>query len=520
MQEKNLAAIDLGTNSFHLIIVKVHSDGSFESLGKEKESVRLGLGSGSSDVITPDAIERGLKCLKRFKALAEIQNAEIRAVATSALREAKNRNVFLERAKNELGLNIEVVSGFEEARLIYFGILQGLPVFDKKILMIDIGGGSTEILVGKEGQIEFAQSLKIGAIRLTDKFFNGDPNEEKDIEQCKLHVEGMISPYKREIEKLNPEVIIGSSGTIQALASMILSEKGEEFEEQRSLNNFSFSSDELKKVRNILNQANTLKKRTKIPGLDAKRADIIVAGSIILEQIFKTFSLKSLSISEYALREGIIYDSIKKTKTVDLASTNPLDNIRMKAVNALFNTFPYEAEHVRKVTELSLKIFDDLKSIHGCSQVEREYLEAASLLHEIGMGISHSSHHKHSYYIIRNSELMVGFNFEEIEIIALTSRYHRKSTPKTKHIEYMKLDPMSQLTIKKLSAILRIADGLDRSHQGIAESIEAEFQNDVILFKVKVKKNIDPHIDIWSAQQKKDLFEEIFAKKIAFVTYN
>jgi exopolyphosphatase / guanosine-5'-triphosphate,3'-diphosphate pyrophosphatase len=439
MQEKNLAAIDLGTNSFHLIIVKVHSDGSFESLGKEKESVRLGLGSGSSDVITPDAIDRGLKCLKRFKALAEIQNAEIRAVATSALREAKNRNVFLERAKNELGLNIEVVSGFEEARLIYFGILQGLPVFDKKILMIDIGGGSTEILVGKEGNIEFAQSLKMGAIRLTDKFFNGDPNEDKDIEQSKLFVEGMISPYKREIEKLNPEIIIGSSGTIQAIGSMVLSDRGEVFEEQRSLNNFSFSFEELKKVRNTLNQANTLKKRTKIPGLDVKRADIIVAGSIILEQIFKTFSIKNLNISEYALREGIIYDKINKSNENKPLTSANFVNIRMKAVNALFNTFPFEAEHVKKVTELSLKIFDDLKILHQCTSKEREYLEAASLLHEIGMGISHSSHHKHSYYIIRNSELMVGFNFEEIEIIALTSRYHRKNTPKTKHIEYMKL---------------------------------------------------------------------------------
>jgi exopolyphosphatase/guanosine-5'-triphosphate,3'-diphosphate pyrophosphatase len=160
MLERNLAAIDLGTNSFHIIIVKVNPNGTFESLGKEKESVRLGSGSGPDEVITPDAIDRGIKCLKRFKGLAEIQNAEIRSVATSALREAKNREVFLEKARKELNINIEVVSGFEEARLIYFGILQGLPVFDKKIMLIDIGGGSTEILIGQRGNIEFAQSLK------------------------------------------------------------------------------------------------------------------------------------------------------------------------------------------------------------------------------------------------------------------------------------------------------------------------------------------------------------------------
>lgn len=514
MNEKNLAAIDLGTNSFHIVIVKVNPNGTFESLGKEKESVRLGSGSGNSEVITPDAIERGIKCLKRFKGLAEIQNAEIRCVATSALREAKNRNVFVERAKKELGLNIEVVSGFEEARLIYFGILQGLPVFDKRILMIDIGGGSTEILIGKAGKIEFAQSLKMGAIRLTDKFFNGDPNEDSDIEQCKLFVEGMISPYKREIEKLSPDIIIGSSGTIQAIAQMILARKEEEA--PRSLNNYSFTNLELKQVRESLDAANTLKKRTKIPGLDVKRADIIVAGSIILEQIFDTFSLKNLTISDYALREGIIYDTIKKEEGREENSSN-LDNIRLKAVNTLFESFPFEAEHVRKVTDISLKIFDDLKSIHECNPIEREYLVAASLLHEIGMGISHSSHHKHSYYIIRNSELMVGYNFDEIEIIALVARYHRKSPPKIKHLEFMKLNAAEQITVKKLSAILRIADGLDRSHSAIVEDISCELQNEVILFKVKAKKGVDPHIDIWSAQQKKDLFEEVFSKKCAFI---
>jgi exopolyphosphatase/guanosine-5'-triphosphate,3'-diphosphate pyrophosphatase len=350
-------------------------------------------------------------------------------------------------------------------------------------MLIDIGGGSTEILIGQRGNIEFAQSLKIGAIRLTDKFFAGDPDDESDINQCKLYVEGMIAPYKREIEKLAPEIIIGSSGTIQAIAQMVLAENNEEM--PRSLNNFIFTSENLAKVRSILNSANTLKKRTKVPGMDVKRADIIVAGSIILEQIFKSFSIKSMTVSDYALREGIIYDTIKKWEGRDSKNdtSSSLDNIRLKAINTLFNSFPYEAEHVKKVSSLSLKIFDDLKSLHKCSDEEREYLEAASLLHEIGFGISHSSHHKHSYYIIRNSELMVGFNFDEIEIIALIARYHRKSPPKPKHVEFNKISPANQLIVKKLSSIIRIADGLDRSHQGIAEEISCELQNEVVVFR-------------------------------------
>jgi exopolyphosphatase/guanosine-5'-triphosphate,3'-diphosphate pyrophosphatase len=516
MKERNLAAIDLGTNSFHIIIVKVKPDGTFESLGKEKESVRLGSGTGMGEVITPEAMARGLKCLKRFKGLADIQNADIRALATSALREAKNRESFLARVKDEIGINIEVISGFEEARLIYFGILQGLPVYDKKIMLVDIGGGSTEILVGQKGEILFAQSLKMGAIRLTDKFFTGDPTREADIEDCKLFVEGMISPYIREIEKLKPEIIIGSSGTIQSICQMIIYEKGED--SPRNLNTYVFKDEELYNIRELLNKADTLKKRTKLPGLDSKRADIIVAGSIILEEIFKIFSIREMTVSDYALREGIIFDTIQKEIFRERPNgLTSLDNIRFKAVKSLADSFPYEREHVNQVSRLALRVFDQLQELHNCTREEREYLEAACMLHEVGMGISHSSHHKHSYYIIRNSELMVGYNFEELEIIALTARYHRKSPPKPKHTEFAKLTGANQFLIKKLSSFLRIADGLDRSHKSIVEDVTCENQESVIVFKVKIKKGADPHIDVWSAGQKKDLFEATFDRKAAFV---
>lgn len=517
MKEKNLAAIDLGTNSFHLIIVKVNPNGTFESLGREKENVRLGSGVEKGDVITPEALERGILTLKRFKALAEVQNAQIRAIATSALREAKNRDQFIERAENEVGIKIEIVSGYEEARLIYFGILQGLPVFDKRILLIDIGGGSTEILVGERGEILFAQSLKIGAVRLTDRFLYGDPNTNAQIQECRLYVEGMLSPLKREIEKFKPEIVIGSSGTIQSIANMILAQKNQE--SPRTLNSFVFTEKEFFEIREILNKADTLKKRTKIPGLDVRRADIIVAGSIILEEIFKAFRIKSLTVSDFALREGIIYDTIQKWIENE-TPYHPLSNIRLKAITSLFNSFPFEKEHVEQVTRLALSLFDQTKDIHKCSSEEREYLEAAARLHEVGFGISHSSHHKHSYYIIRNSELMVGFNYEEIEIIALIARYHRRSLPKPKHTEFQSLSKKAQNTVKKLAGILRIADGLDRSHQSIVEHLECEVQNKILLIKLKCKDKLDPHIDIWSAQQKKDLFEETFSLNVGFVVLN
>ncbi len=515
MKERNLAAIDLGTNSFHIVIVKVKPNSSFEILGKDKESVRLGSGSGINEIITPEAMERGIACLKRFKLQADRQDADVRAIATSALREAKNRADFLKRAKSEVGIDIEVVSGVEEARLIYFGILQGLPVFDKKILMIDIGGGSTEILIGHRGDILFSQSLKLGAIRLTDKFFIGDPISNSDISHCKMHIEGMISPFRREIEKHKPEIVVGSSGTVQSIAQMNIAAKSEEA--QRSLNNYVFSIEELKKVRSILNSADTLKKRTKVPGLDVRRADIIVAGSIILEEIFDVFQLNELTVSDFALREGIIFDTIKKWEGVEESPLHNLSNIRLTAITNVSNSFPFEQDHSIHVKKLALKIFDCLQDLHKCNGEEREYLEAASILHEVGLGISHSSHHKHSYYIIRNAEAMLGFNFTEIEIIALIARYHRKSSPKPKHVEFQKISPEHQLLVRKLAGMLRIADGLDRNHKQNIEDISCDIQSEIVLFKLKAKQGADPHLEIWSAQQKKELFEEVFNVKAGFV---
>ncbi|MEM7181706.1 MAG: Ppx/GppA phosphatase family protein [Spirochaetota bacterium] len=514
MPARNLAAIDLGTNSFHLIIVKVKPDGSFESLGKEKDSVRLGSGAGLTDVITPDATNRGISCLERFQKLANVQNAEIRAVATSAIREAKNKNEFIHRVESELGIRIEVISGYEEARLIYFGILQGLQVFDKKVLAIDIGGGSTEVSLGYQGNLLFAQSLKIGAVRLTDKFFNGDPIENSDVLQCKMFVQSMLTPLRKPLEEIGNDIVIGSSGTIQAIAQMIIAMKKEE--PPRILSNYSFSQQDLKRLREVIDDANTLKKRTKIPGMDTKRADIIVAGSIILEEIFNKFNIKTMTVSDFALREGIILDTIKQWEDRGAPEDN-LNNIRFKSVMNLFNAFPYEKGHVEHVTRLSKKVFDDLLSLHRCPLVAREYLFAASMLHEVGFGISHSSHHKHSAYIIRNSEILAGYNYDEVEIIALTARYHRKSIPKSKHSEFVRLSPENQALVKKLAGILRITDGLDRSRQSTITSIRAEVVKDKVNFFVKTKEDSDSTVEIWSANQKKDLFEAVFAVKCNFM---
>ncbi len=514
MHKPRLAAIDIGTNSFHLVIAEVNTEsGNFKILGREKEIVRLGSGSTDMKYLSPDAISRGIETLKRFKGLADSAEAPLRAIATSAVREAKNQNEFISRAHDEAGVKIEIASGYEEARFIYLGILQALPVFDKRILLIDIGGGSTEFLIGQKREVYYDNSLKLGAIRFTQKFFDPDKTDSKDVKECRKYIQGIMNPVTRQIKNYAFDTVVGSSGTIVSIGSMINMMRGGSPEAK--MNNFTFTKDELYKLIEKITDAKTLKQREKIPGLDPQRADIITAGTLILEQIFKELKLKELTISDFALREGIILDTIETHFM--LKTHDHLSDIRYKSVIGLAENFKYEEGHSRHVSELALKIFDQTQYLHKLTYTEREYLESAALLHEIGCFVSHSQHHRHSYYLIRNSE-MLGFTENEKEIIANTARYHRKSHPKQKHEAFAKLSIDDQVVVRKLASILRIADGLDRTHSNAVKDVNCILNNGELVMKLESSASNNNHLEleIWGAESKKELFEETYGVKVRF----
>lgn len=506
-----LAAIDIGTNSFHLIIAEVlPSTGRFKILGKEKEIVRLGSGSTDMKYLSEMAMNRGVEALKRFRVIADLFHADIRAIATSAVREALNQDEFLRRVKNETGIRIDITSGAEEARLIQLGVLQVLPLYKKKILLIDLGGGSTEFLLGKQRSILFSNSLKLGAVRLTERFFANESLRNKSIEQCRSFVRGSLAPVTRELQKRSFEVCVGSSGTISTIANIIRAQRGEETE--LSLNNFVFYKSELSEAVSLILDAPTTRMRSNIEGMDSARSDIIVAGAIILEEIFRELRLQQMTVSEYALREGIILDSIEKmhrNRHVD-----HLHNIRSSSVYHIAENFQYEANHAKQVASLALQVFDQTAKLHGCGEEEREFLEAAAILHEIGLFISHAQHHRHSYYLIRNSELL-GFTEREKEIIANIARYHRKSHPKLKHEGFRQLSNEEQQIVTKLAAILRIADGLDRSHRSLIKTVRATGKGKTITLRLHRKAKADLEMELWGVERKKELFEETFGKKLS-----
>ncbi len=509
---RTLAAIDIGTNSFHLIVAEVDPTTTrFRILDREKEIVRLGSGSTDMKRLSVPAMSRGLHVLHTFKRIADTSRANIRAIATSAVREALNSREFIRRVRKDIGITIEVASGVEEARLIYLGVLQALPVFDHRILLVDIGGGSTEFLVGHRRRVLYSNSLKIGAVRLTEKYFPEGIIKPKAVEACEEFVRGMLSPIAREVRRRGWSLGVGSSGTVLNIAAMIALRRDRRIPD--NLNAITFSSEELKNVVREILEAREPKERSKISGLDSSRVDIIAAGAIILQQIFSELEIEKMTVSEFALREGILLDTI--IHQTQQRTLHHLADIRYSSVLHLGKTFHFEEKHARQVSRLALKIFDETSGIHEMGDREREFLEAASLLHELGLAISHAQHHRHSYYLIRNSELL-GFTENEKEIIANTARYHRKSHPKNKHEAFAALSSDDQEIVRRLSSILRIADGLDRSHASTVHDLSCHRRGKTLSLRLhrSLRKPID--LELWSAERKKELFEETFGLEVRF----
>ncbi|MBI5323950.1 MAG: Ppx/GppA family phosphatase [Ignavibacteriae bacterium] len=510
-----IAAIDVGTNSFHLVIASVNNRGILHVNSREKEVVRLGKSIEGRDmkIIFPDAIERGVRTLKHFAALAKSQNAEIRAVATSAVREAENQKVFLDKVRNEAGIEIEVVSGIEEGRLIYIGAIHALPILDKKSLIIDIGGGSTETIIGFKGNILYGKSEKLGAIRLTNHFFPDDGITEEKIIRCRNYIHGEWAPIMKSLKETGFEIVVGTSGTILNIAAMTLS-KNDGFVPD-IINGLSVSKRDILNVIKKIIKARTIEERNKIIGIDPGRTDIIFGGALILEYILSELNIERILISSYALREGIVFDTVQKKKAIQ--EFKHLSHLRFESVNSLCQRFNVNTIHAEHVKSISIELFDDLQPVHKLGYQYRELLEIASMLHDIGYFISHDQHHKHSHYIISQS-IMPGFTMNEAEIIAMIARYHRKSHPKKKHPEFMRLSPINKDAVKCLAGILRIAEGLDRRQQQLVKTVKAEFDDKIINIKIlSTSKSLLPDIELWESERRKLLLEDTLKRNISFV---
>lgn len=506
---QRIAAIDIGTNSFHMVVASVSEHGIMQIHARAKDMVRLGSSATDMKRLSDEAMERGLHALSRFAVEARIHNASIRAIATSAVREALNKDEFVRRVYDVTGIHIDVIPGIEEGRLIYVGVAHGLPVRNERVFVVDIGGGSTETIIGQNGKPVSIDSAKIGHLRLTKRFFTTTIVTDEQIRACRQLIRGEWATVFQSHLQFGFTRAIGCSGTITAIASMVAATN---HKVPDSYHGFTMSREEVLSVVNRIVGARSLEDRLAIPGMDPKRADVIVAGSLILEQAILGLDIQEITVSGYALREGIVFDAVNQQREMDLR--HHLTPLRYQSVKHVCDLYQVRIDHAEHVKSLCISLFDNLMPLHGMGDRERELLEAAALLHDVGYHISADQHHKHSEYIIKNSA-MPGFTSTETDLIACIARYHRKSHPKRKHASYAGLSEDEQIIVQQLSSILRIAEGLDRRQQGLVSSLIVSIEHDEISIGLETS-NMVPDIELWGAERRKELMEETFGRSIRF----
>lgn len=519
-QQRIIAAIDLGTNSLHMVIVRIEATlPAFSIIGREKETVRLGDRDLVTGCLKAEVIERAIACLRRFQEVAKTLNAEtIIAVATSAVREAPNGKEFLHKVEAELGLSIDLISGPEEARRIYLGVLSGMEFNNQPHVIVDIGGGSTEIILGDSHQARTLTSTKIGAVRLTNELINTDPISNAEFQYLQAYARGML---ERSVEEVLANLefgehprLVGTSGTIETLAVINAREKLGFV--PSTLNGYQFSLKDLREWVNRLRKMTNVERAT-IPGMPEKRSEVILAGAIILQEAMNLLGLESITVCERALREGVIVDWMLTHGLIE-DRLRYQSSVRQRSVLKTAKKYHVNLEHSDRVAIFALSIFDQTQGIlHNWGAEERQLLWAAAILHNCGHFVSHDSHHKHSYYLIRNGELL-GYTETEMEIIANIARYHRKSPPKKKHENFRNLvHKEHRQIVSQLSAILRLAVALDRRQIGAIQRLQCEFIPATRELKMQIfpsRPDDECSLELWSLDYKKGVFESEFGVKL------
>ena len=518
--ERLLSAIDVGTNSIHMVVVRIQPAlPAFTIIAREKTTVRLGDRDKQTGNLTPAAMERAIEALRRCQEISKSLNAEQTiAVATSAMREAPNGRDFLQRIEAELGLWINLISGPEEARRIYLGVLSGMEFNGQPHALIDIGGGSTELILGDGHEPRTLSSTKIGAVRLTAEHITTDPISTIEFQALQAYIRGML---ERPIEELKAQLqpgetarLVGTSGTIETLAMIHAREKTGAV--PSPLNGYEFS---LKDLREIIERLRRLSvaERTAIPGINDRRAEIIVAGALILQEAMMLLEMESIVICERSLREGVIVDWMLTHGLIE-DRLRYQGSVRQRSVLETAIKYQVKLDYSEQVSDFALSLFDQTQGIlHNWGEEERELLWAAAILHNCGHHVSHAEHHKHSYYLIRHSDLL-GYTETEIETIANLARYHRKSAPKKKHDNYRNLtSKRHRRVVDQLSALLRLAVALDRRQIGAIKRIICQPDPDLQQFRLLMeptKLNDDCALELWSLDYKKASFETEFGLKL------
>lgn len=504
VKNPRLAAIDIGTNSIRCICVEVVQNGDYRILDDEKATVRLGEGLCASGGISPAAWERASEALLRMRKIIDGLGVEvIEAVATSAVRKASNGAEFLAAMERETGIRVRLIDGREEAELAALSAWHHFDMANARYLLVDIGGGSVEVVSAVGRHIEEIVSMELGAVFLSEKYLNKDPIPEKDLERLSRHIRKELRAALTGTD-FPVRYLIGSGGTMTSIAAMVQAGRKERYD---SVHGYEVLHSEIVHILAML-QRKSCKERKAVPGLSPERADIIVAGVAVVEELMRLSGTNILKINERGIREGLILQSLHKHGLLEKRRT--LRDWRT-TVRDFARSCHVDENHGEQVARLSLQLFDALAVPFGLDQRARQLLETAALLHDVGYFISYSAHHKHSYHLIRYAGLF-DFSPREKEIIANVARYHRKSLPKRKHEGFAALSREDQGLVIKLGGILRLVDGLDRRRAGAVTGMECTLADKS--FRIKLAGTDDLSVEIYGGQVKGDLFRTAFGCRL------
>ena len=501
-----LAAVDLGSNSFHLMIAEVQP-GGFEPIIGEKEMLRLGDLVARHGRIPDDAADAAVAVVRRFRQLADAAGAEeIVACATSALRRAANGGEVVDRIENEAGVSVEVISGLREAELIFRAIRAGVLLEPAPALGFDLGGGSVEITLGDAAGLRYAASENLGVGTLTAAFVESDPLSKGDRRRLRAHLTDVLGPVADAVAPHHPRLVVGSSGTLEDIARMAAARAKREV--PRSLNQFTFTRREFEKVHDAV-LGSTADERLRFEGLETRRVDLIPAGVVFLATAMEVFDFEEMTISEWALREGILLEAVDRHDPAEW-SADPRA-IRGVSVVALATRCNWHEPHARRVADLAVSMFDQTRDLHGLDMVDRELLEYAALLHDIGEHVASQGHHRHGAYLVEHGQLR-GFDPAEIQMLTALVRWHRRGNPDVDGY------PLADLPrVQYLTALLRLADGLDRGRTGVVEAVDVRVGPSLVLFRIRAHG--DAELELWGARRKRELFERYFDRDLEITTH-
>jgi exopolyphosphatase/guanosine-5'-triphosphate,3'-diphosphate pyrophosphatase len=503
-----VAALDLGSNSFHLLVADVDADGHLRPVTGEKEMLRLGDAVSRTGRIGPVLCDRAVETVRHFRSIAGGLGAqEILAKATSAVRTAADGSDLVDRIESETGLHVDVISGYEEARLIFEAIRAAVVIDPGPALCLDLGGGSLEVMVGDAAGLRWATSVALGVARLTAEHVHSDPLDKAERKALEKHVRAVLDPIAATVRRYEPRLAIGSSGTLSDLAAVAAAvDTGEEI---TARNGLVVGAAALRRAAKML-VASTAADRRRLANLDPRRVDLAPAGAVVLDVAVEAFGVEALTISDWALREGIVLDALETHPGDFLEEPRAL---RRAAVAALARRCASDVHHTDQVKRLALSLFDQTRELHGLDGADRELLEYAAALHDIGQHVSRRAHHKHAAYLVEHAELR-GFAPAEVALLAALLRHHRHGSPKVAEPYLAGLDDDQRRRVVALAALLRVADGLDRGRRSPVDEIKVQVSGDLVI--VRVSAHDDVELELWGARRRRGLFEEVFGREIEF----